>query len=902
MRHTPVRFPTALPGVSFPRTKLQPPKPRAAFVDRGALERELADALATRRVVLLCAPAGYGKTMLLAHEVARLPADVAVAWVSADAGDDLQRLLECMLAALEPFDPPWRIAPESLVARVGRGSEDEARSVAADVINTLDACDVRHGVIVFEDLHRVDDAAFFRFLDFAIARMSGRWTLAITSRSDPPLSIARLRAADELAEFRQLQLQFARDEARKLASAAGLDEAIADRVFDRTHGWPAGMRIAIGAVRAAGGADRAAPTAIERALRAGDRPMFEFLISEVLNELRPELADFLLRISVLAELDAERCAAVSGHADAARLLDEIERLGLFVDVLDGHVRTLRMHDLLREAMQQYLALRDPALLEALRRRRAATEPDPMRRIALLLDAGAPEEAAALVYAHCPSLVAVMGAATPQHLLDRFPPAFRERSPELWFVRALIRWFHWDFAGLADCMERAAQGFAAAGDDDRALFARAYRAKGLMSLGRIDEAAAELAAMGPLQLPPPTRIMMLSALIWLAIDTGRLRLVAPLVDEMVGLLAKVDRRDLWYHTTPPHRLPGLPGVAQPLARHAALLLRIAGDEPTPLRALALFAQAWCALWQGRLDDARALRDRAREDAEWCGNPAVLRGHFLALGASLAALAGDDRAAMDAAMARVRALPAASDWNGYVLWLFAARIASTCSDLDALRELMPTLDAFKARLRVSDVDARTRSQLPVLAQLAWLEHDHENAIALWQQALVHEEEIDFLGQAAQTRFRLARALARRNDVSGAADVIQPVFARVRAEAAPGAALFGTDALRELASVQWGDALVAEQQAELRSWSSILDAARVDAPPARADRGPASAADEPLTARELEVLRHIAAGDSNKHIARALDLSLHTVKRHVANILDKLGVQTRGQAAAWFTGRAG
>jgi AcrR family transcriptional regulator len=110
------------------------------------VQAQLADALLNRRVVLLCAPAGYGKTTALAHEIARLPPEHAVAWISADAGDDLQRLLECMLAALEPFDPPWRTAPESLVTRVGRASTEEQRTLAAEIINTLDACEVAHGI------------------------------------------------------------------------------------------------------------------------------------------------------------------------------------------------------------------------------------------------------------------------------------------------------------------------------------------------------------------------------------------------------------------------------------------------------------------------------------------------------------------------------------------------------------------------------------------------------------------------------------------------------------------------------------------------------------------------------------------------------------------------------------
>ena len=109
-----------------------------------------------------------------AQEVSRLPEGTALAWISADAGDDLQRLVECMLAALEPYDPPWRTAPESLV-RASRRSADAQRARGAEIINTLDACEVDRGVIVFDDVHRVEDPDFFRVLDRLIERLSARW-------------------------------------------------------------------------------------------------------------------------------------------------------------------------------------------------------------------------------------------------------------------------------------------------------------------------------------------------------------------------------------------------------------------------------------------------------------------------------------------------------------------------------------------------------------------------------------------------------------------------------------------------------------------------------------------------------------------------------------------------------
>ena len=128
------------------------------------------------------------------------------------------------------------------------------------------------------------------------------------------------------------------------------------------------------------------------------------------------------------------------------------------------------------------------------------------------------------------------------------------------------------------------------------------------------------------------------------------------------------------------------------------------------------------------------------------------------------------------------------------------------------------------------------------------------------------------------------------------ITPVFARVEADDAPGGVLFAGSALAEIAAADWGAALAEPERAKLRAWAQMV----AFAPAAPTIEAKAQPPDETLSPRELDVLRRIAAGDSNKLIARAFDLSPHTVKRHVANILDKLGVDTRGQAAAWFRGR--
>jgi LuxR family maltose regulon positive regulatory protein len=181
--------------------------------------------------------------------------------------------------------------------------------------------------------------------------------------------------------------------------------------------------------------------------------------------------------------------------------------------------------------------------------------------------------------------------------------------------------------------------------------------------------------------------------------------------------------------------------------------------------------------------------------------------------------------------------------------------------------------------------------------------------WRTALDHEDEIEVWGLAAESRVRLARALLRQGDTAAAAQTLRWLFERAEREGGPGGALLAGDALEDLATADWGRDLSTQQQSILRTWWQMITAGRAGTADAQAGRAmPDGGKDIPappavpgtaagLSARELEVLVRIAAGDSNKLIAREFDLSLHTVKRHVANILGKLGVESRGQAASWY-----
>jgi ATP/maltotriose-dependent transcriptional regulator MalT len=876
--------------MNFARTKIQPPRPRAAFVERVELQARLRDALLHRRLVLLCAPAGYGKTALLAQEVARLAADAAVAWVSADGGDDLQRLLECMLAALEPFDPPWRTAPESLVARVGRSTEEQ-RLAAAEVINALAASEARHGVIVFDDVHRVEDLDFFRFLDCLIERLPDRWCIALTSRLEPPLGLARLRAADDLAEFRQLELQFARDEARRLAREAGLDEALADRLFDRTHGWPAGLRIAIGAMRGAG----ATPGAVQ-ALHATARPLFEFLVTEVLQQLPPALTDFLLAVSVLPELDGARCQAVTDDPKAAAHLDEIERLGLFVDVLDAPVRTLRLHDLFRDALQERLRLQRPDEWRVRLQRAANVETDPVRRQGLWLAAGCDTQAAQALLEAAPSLNLGGAARTALQLCAAFTPSFAAASPELQRVLGLSKQTLWQLQDAERHYAAAQSLYRERADLAAEQVTVARRAAVLAALGRLTEASGLLAALPPSLTNAEASMIAATAELWLTLERCEFDRAPARFGTLLQLQLASDRLEDW-QTIPPPRLTACRGAGPLIAEWARAALRVAADRPVPLRALALVALGWSALWQVRLAEAAELLERAEADAQWVGDAVIGRSHGLALRAVLALAQGDRVAAMQAMRTRVDEQP--TGYGGWGLWhaLFAAvRVAAACEDIDSARAWLIRMLALHPALPESS-PARLHPARGLQGTLAWLEGRREEAVAHWQAALAQETACDLLSQASELRVRLAAACLREGAIAQAASWLAPVLEAP--DDGPRGALFAAAALAELSRADWRGHLRPAAQATLAAWVGSLASGL---PPARNAASPTfSAGAERLSARELEVLARIAAGDSNKLIARAFDLSLHTVKRHVANILGKLAVDTRGQAAAWYRANA-
>ena len=476
--------PIGLHAPTLAPAKIRLPRPRAGLIERSGLDRRLAEALGRNSLVLLVA-AGFGKTVALSRQLQRLSPDCAVAWVTADDEDDLSRLLSCLIEALEPYDLPWRISSEALAGLAAQ--EDGPRSAARMLLDTLAVTDVERGCIALDDLHAVSDARVFAFLDALLEGLPHNWTLVISTRTDPPLALGRLRVRRELAEFRHAELSFSLQEVEQLSRmATGQDDpAVARSLHERTQGWPAGLSLSLN-------------TAVGRQPEVPSRPtsqklsrrhMFEYLAEEVLTRMPDELREFLLRCSVLPELSAERCAALSAQPQprAAELIEETERRGLFVAVLDGETLTLRLHDLFRDFLEEQLRRRYPDEVPLLLRRAAEVEVDPARKVALLLRAGAWAAAEHAVVDAVDVALAYGRIAQAKRLIDQFPVHLREQSANLAFARGLCAWHDADSIGQRDAMQVAAAQFDVLGQPKQALWARALAALGLMSSGDVNEA-------------------------------------------------------------------------------------------------------------------------------------------------------------------------------------------------------------------------------------------------------------------------------------------------------------------------------------------------------------------------------------------------------------------------------
>ncbi len=347
------------------RTKLRPPAIRHGLVRRARLDALVAAGLRAR-LCLVDAPAGFGKTTLLAQWCTAAPDRHRVAWVSLDEADsDPVRFWVYVVEAFRTVAPG--VGATALAALHTPGPA-LMQVVVPRLLNELAAAGGEL-VLVLDDYHLVTNPTCHDSLVFFVEHLPAGVHVVLSTRADPPLPLGRLRARGELAELRVPDLRFSDAEAAALLhDAMGLQVAAdqVQRLTERTEGWAAALYLAGLSLRGRDDAD-----AYIASFAGGHRYLVDFLGGEVLAAQPAEVQTFLLRTSILGHLSGPLCDAVLEREGSAALLRRLEHANLFLVALDDHGEWYRYHHLFAELLRLELATREPELVPVLHRRAAA---------------------------------------------------------------------------------------------------------------------------------------------------------------------------------------------------------------------------------------------------------------------------------------------------------------------------------------------------------------------------------------------------------------------------------------------------------------------------------------------------------------------------------------------------
>lgn len=860
-------------------SKLHRPRARTGDVPRARLIERLERA-GDARLVLVSAPAGFGKTTLVTQWLA--DGTRPVAWLSLDGRDDEPAgFWRYVLAALRGAHADVCAGALALLDQPSP-AVDAALEALVNELHGLP----EHTVLVLDDYHLVESREIHEQMAFLVDHLPPGLQLVLGCRADPLLPLARLRARGELAEVRAADLRFTAAEATTyLTGTMGLPLTERDVVTleDRTEGWIAALQLAALSMR-----DRADTARFIADFAGDDRYVVDFLVEEVLARQAREIRSFLLRTSILRTLGGGLCDAVVGREGSAETLRHLDRANLFLVALDDRRQQYRYHHLFGDVLHARLLEEEPDVVPDLHRRAAAWHErsgDRREAIRHALAAADTDAAARLLELELSALQRDRQEATLRTWIDALPDDVIRARPVLTVAHVGSRMLHGELVGVEERLHDAERWLAAYAD-------HADRADGSLPPGMLVSSEERLQAL-------PAAIAVYRA------AQARLRGDVPgtitHARQALDVMAPGDSLERGAATA----LLGLAhwtdgDLATALACYAdAMGVFERTGYVSDVAGLAI-ATTDMLLTQGRLRDARDVVGHVLALVDPAGGP-VLRGagdmHVVA--AQLLREQGD----LDGALAHLGRSRELGDrlalaqnpyrWRVAMAQLRVAE-GDTASALTLLDEAERLFDAdFSPDVRPV---AATRARVMLTAgdldgALAWArrrglsaddepsylrEHEHLTfARVLLAQHRVEPEAhhlADALGLVGRV-LESARAGGRTGTVVEALVLVAAVYRAAGDRAAARAAL--DEALR-----------LGGPEGYVRVFAD-------DTPAMSTTPSAPAPLPERLSDRELEVLRLLAGDLDGPGIARHLVVSVHTVRTHTKSIYAKLGVNSRRAA---------
>ncbi len=338
-------------------TKLHIPSNRPKGVNRSRLIERLNVGL-DRKLTLISAPAGFGKTTLVTEWVDNLGLNAInesqtenrVAWLSLDEGDnDLTHFLSYFIAALNQVKELDITFGKEALIMLQSPKLPPSGEILTSLINEFTKITEKY-FFVLDDYHQIDSQPIHDALSFLLEHLPSKLQLVIITREDPPLPLARFRSQDQLTELRATDLRFTTSEAAEFLNRTMRLNLTAEDISaleSRTEGWIAGLQLA--GISLQGQTD---VTSLIKSFTGSHRLVLDYLIEEVLNQQTEEIKYFLLQTSVLDRFTGSLCDAITGHSNGQKNLEYFEQINLFIVPLDNERQWYRYHHLFADLLRQ----------------------------------------------------------------------------------------------------------------------------------------------------------------------------------------------------------------------------------------------------------------------------------------------------------------------------------------------------------------------------------------------------------------------------------------------------------------------------------------------------------------------------------------------------------------------